>query len=451
MTAVQYKIREFMKDYNIAILGCGTVGSGVAKIITEMKDNLSKRSGHNIRIAKIVDIYPEAAAKKSGMPLNMFVNPKETLSKEEANAAIEEVIADKNIHLVVETIGGDSSYIENIHESVIKAGKHIVSANKALLAKTGAQLFALAEANNVSVGFEASVCGAIPIIKNLTECFTGDDVENISGIMNGTSNFILSNMVQKGISFDEALKEAQDKGYAEANPSLDINGGDAANKLKILIQVAFGIDASKQNFDIKGIEKVSAIDISFAKGINSVIKLICFVQRKNNKLYATVQPMMIHKDLFLSDINGATNAVRIFTKYATENILVGQGAGMAETGSAVVADIVDIARGDKLRSSLPHDKCELRPFEEYEMPFNLIFKVKDVPGVTGMVTTTIGDENININTVGPNIHDNGFAYFSVVTARTPLSSVHRAVAKMIAQRPDVFIEEVKIFPIMETV
>ena len=438
-----------MKDYNVAILGCGTVGSGVAKIITEMKENLSKRSGCNIQVAKIVDIYPKTASQKSGIPLNVFINPKETLSKEEADAAIKEVIADKNINLVVETIGGDNDYIKNVHESVIKSGKHIVSANKALLAKTGKQLFALAEANNVNVGFEASVCGAIPVIKTLTGCFTGDDIENISGIMNGTSNFILSNMSQKGVGFDEALEEAQSKGYAEADPSLDINGGDASNKLKILIQVAFGIDASKQSFDVKGIENVTAIDVFFAKEIESVIKLICFVQRKDDKLYATVQPMMIHKDLFLSDINGATNAVRIATKYSAENILVGQGAGMMETGSAVVADIVDIARGDKLRNSLPHSKCELRPFEEHEMPFNLIFKVKDVPGVTGIVTTAIGNENININTVGPNIHDSGFAYFSVVTACTPLHSVRKAVATMLAQRPDVFVEEVKIFPMME--
>ena len=443
-----------MKDYNIAILGCGTVGSGVAKIISEMRENLSKRSGHNLRVTKIVDIYPKTASQKSGIPLDVFVNPKDVLSKEEADSAIKEVLADKNISLVVETIGGDNDYVKGIHESVIKSGKHMVSANKALLAKTGEHLFALAEANNVNVGFEASVCGAIPIIKNMTECFTGDDIENISGIMNGTSNFILSNMDQRGISFNDALKEAQAKGYAEADPSLDINGGDASNKLKILIQAAFGIDSSKQNFEIKGIEKVSAVDVFFAKGIKSVIKLICFVQRKGGKLYATVQPMMIHKDLFLSDINGATNAVRIFTKYATENILVGQGAGMMETGSAVVADIVNIARGDKLRSSLPHCKCELRSFEEHEMPFNLIFKVKDVPGVTGFVATIIGNENININTVGPNIRDsadvNGnSAYFSVVTACTPLRSVRNAIAKMIAQRPDVFVEEVKIFPIME--
>ncbi|WP_424244284.1 homoserine dehydrogenase [Elusimicrobium posterum] len=438
-----------MQDYKIAILGCGTVGSGVAKIITEFNEALSKRSGKNIKIAKIVDTKPGISAKKAGVPLSLFVNPKEELTKEEANAAIKEVLEDKEISLVVETIGGDSDYIKNIHESVIKSGKHIVSANKSLLAKTGKSLFDLAQKNNVGIGFEAAVCGAIPIIKGLTECFTGDDILNISGIMNGTSNFILSNMSSRGISFDEALREAQAMGYAEADPSLDINGGDASNKLKILNQIVYGIDASKQNIVVKGIDTIKEVDVAFAKEIKSVIKLICYAQRIGNDIYATVQPMMLHKDIFLADINGATNAVRLINKYSDQNILVGQGAGMMETGSAVVSDIVNIARGDVARHDISWDKCELKPFEDHVMPFNIILKVKDVPGVTGTAATAIGEEGINIHTVGPNLHEGEYAYFSILTEDATLNKINKALAKMRAQKPEVFCEDFKIFPIIK--
>ncbi|ACC98415.1 Homoserine dehydrogenase [Elusimicrobium minutum Pei191] len=438
-----------MENYNIALLGCGTVGSGTAKIISEFSAALSERSGKKINISKIVDLRPMAAAKKAGVDISLFVNPKEELSKEEASAAIKEVLADKSIDLVVETIGGDGDYIKNIHESVLKAGKNLVTANKSLLAKTGKSLFETAKENNKSIGFEAAVCGAIPIIKGLTECFTGDDILSVYGIMNGTSNFILSNMSSRGISFEEALKEAQRLGYAEADPSLDINGGDAANKLKILIQMIYGVDARSITIGVNGIDVIKPVDVAFAKQINSVIKLICYAKREGNKLYAAVRPMMLHKDIFLADINGATNAVRLINKYSGENILVGQGAGMEETGSAIVSDIVKIARGDKQRSSIAWQECEIKPFEEHAMNFNIILKSKDMPGVTGAAAKAIGDENVNIFTIGPNFHEGEFAYFSIVTETATLNQINRAVAKMRELKPGAFEKDVKVFPIIK--
>lgn len=439
-----------MQDYNVAILGCGTVGSGAAKIIKEMSAALAERSGKNIKIAKIVTPNPTAAAQRAGIELELFANPKEgRLTKEELDKAITEVINDKNIDLVVETIGGDSDYIRNIHEAVIKSGKNIVSANKSLLAKTGMALFDMAKEHKVKVGFEGAVCGAIPIIKGLTECFTGDEAKTIYGIMNGTSNFILSNMSARGISFETALKEAQEKGYAEADPTLDINGGDAANKLKILIQMVFGIDASTQNFKIEGIENITEIDVSFAKKIKSVIKLICYAHRSGGNVYASVRPMMLHKDLFLADINGATNAVALMNQYAGPSILVGQGAGMTETGSSVVSDIVHIARGGGEHTDIAWRDNQIRSFEEHVMNFNIILKVKDIPGVTGTAATMIGNEGINIITVGPNIHSGEYAYFSVVTEEASLERLNRALEKMRAAKPGVFTDEIKIFPVLK--
>jgi len=213
-----------MKPFSIAILGCGTVGSGVAKILLDMGEVLSSRASRAIELKQIVDLFPTKNSKKYNIPQNLLCGGGKDLTKEEASKYISEIIDDKEIDLVVETIGGTGDYLLSVILSALKAKKHVVTANKAMLAEKGAVIFKTARENNVTLGCEASVCGAIPIIKTLRESFTGDEVLEISGIMNGTSNYILSMMEHEGIDLESALKMAQKAGYAEADPTLDITG-----------------------------------------------------------------------------------------------------------------------------------------------------------------------------------------------------------------------------------
>ena len=216
-----------MDTLNIAILGCGTVGGGVAQIISEINSDISKRAGTRIVLSKIVELCPASASKRFNIPLDLFCGGGKDLSGAEANQYIQEIVASDEIDLVVETIGGKSDFVYNLCLAILNSGKHLVTANKSLLAERGKTIFETAEAKNVKIGFEAAVCGAIPIIKTIQESFTGDKVLSVSGIMNGTSNYILTQMQNEKLEFGVALKMAQESGYAEADPALDINGGDA--------------------------------------------------------------------------------------------------------------------------------------------------------------------------------------------------------------------------------
>ena len=225
-----------MSSFKVAILGFGTVGGGVARIILDNMDSLTQRSGKKIELVKILDLFPLESSKKHAIPRNLFCGTGDTVSKEDASKYTDEIINDSTIDLVVESIGGSSEFMLNLVTKVLNGKKHLVTANKALLAKFNKQIIDTAFKNDKAIGFEASVCGAIPIIKGINECFTGDQIESVSGIMNGTSNFILSKMNLENLSFEAALKQAQEKGYAEADPTLDVNGGDAGHKLMILLK-----------------------------------------------------------------------------------------------------------------------------------------------------------------------------------------------------------------------
>jgi len=305
-----------MDTLNIAILGCGTVGGGVARIITEMNNDLSVRARTKIELKKIVELCPAAASERFNLPLNMFCGGGKNLSGAEANEYIREIISSKEIDLVIETIGGKSDFVYNLCIDILNSGKHLVTANKALLAERGKEIFRTADSKNVKIGFEAAVCGAIPIIKTIQESFTGDKVLSVSGIMNGTSNYILTQMQNEKLEFNEALKLAQKCGYAEADPMLDINGGDAGHKLILLIKLAFGVDVSNNDLSISGIENITKEDIDFASEIDAKIKLICYAKQVNGEIYATVRPMLVKNSNFLAEVSGTTNAVRINNKYS---------------------------------------------------------------------------------------------------------------------------------------
>jgi len=437
------------KPFKVAVLGCGTVGGGVARIIGDLQEDLERRAERRIELVKIVDLFPGKSAERHGIPLALFAGSGADLTPAEAGKAIEGILADPAIDLVVETIGGSSPAILDLCDRILKSGKHLVTANKALLAKYGDVLFPRAEEKGVALGFEAAVCGAIPVIRAVKDGFSGDAIQSISGIMNGTSNYILSRMQEENLSFEAALKLAQEAGYAEADPTLDISGGDAGHKLALLIRLAFGLSVPHDKLSVRGIQEVSKADLGAARELDCTIKLICHAQRGNGTVHASVSPMMVKRNNFLSRVNGATNAVRFLNRYSGEHLLVGKGAGSLETGSAVVADIVFIAKhGKNTIDGGPVRKPTLGNLAELDFPYTIIFDTEDMPGITGLVATAIGDQGINIDTVGHNLHGKDTAVFCVETMPCPRSKIDKAIQQMKDRRPGIFRTEPKVYPVL---
>jgi homoserine dehydrogenase len=438
-----------MKNFTVAILGCGTVGSGVAKILLDMQTTLSDRASRSIELKTIVDLFPAKSAQAYAIPLSLFCGGGKDLTREEASAYIHEVINDNTIDLVVETIGGTSAYLHSVMLGALNAKKHLVTANKAMLAEKGEGLFAAAKENNVTLGYEASVCGAIPIIKAIRECFTGDDVLEISGIMNGTSNYILSRMELDGLDFQTALSLAQKAGYAEADPTLDISGGDAAHKLIILMKLAFGADVRYSDLLKVGIQTIAKEDIDFANELDCSVKLICHAKKSGGKIFAAIMPMMVHHDNFLSKVHGATNCVEVKNAYSGKQYFIGAGAGSLETASSIVGDIVFAARyGTAVTNITPSAPQELANAEYIELAYNITFSTEDRPGITGLITSAIGGQQINIDTVSHNRHNTKNAVFSIVTMPCTLHQIKNAIADIQMKAPGLLAEEPKIIPIL---
>ncbi len=438
-----------MNTLNVALLGCGTVGGGVAQIITEMNEELSTKANKKIELKKIVELCPTAAAKRFQLPIDLFCGEGKNLSPEDANNHIKEILASKDIDLVVETIGGTSDFVYNLCLDILNSGKHLVTANKALLAERGKAIFEAAEANNVKIGFEAAVCGAIPIIKTIKESFTGDKIQSISGIMNGTSNYILTQMQNEQLDFGEALKLAQDKGYAEADPTLDINGGDASHKLILLIKLAYGIDITMDELSSMGIENITKENIDFANEIDAKIKLICYAKKMNGDIYATVRPMLVKNSNFLAKVEGATNAVRVNNKYSGIHLLVGEGAGSSETAMSIVSDIVFIARYNEKITNIPAaKKRKFADANQFVFPYLITFYTGDIPGTTGFIATAIGKQEINIETVSHNRHTGEKAIFSLATTPCTLEQIEKAIEEIRKEKPGMLLSEPKIMPIL---
>lgn len=430
-----------MKPLNIAILGCGTVGGGVAQILTKEKELLSARAQREISLKYIAELNPQAAIKRFGLEEKYFL-------AEGQPVTIDKILQDKDIDVVVETMGGKSDFVHNTCLRVLKNGKHLVTANKALLAERGADIFAQAAQNKLQLGYEAAVCGAIPIIKGIKECFTGDIIESVSGIMNGTSNYILTQMQLQNLDFAQALKLAQENGYAEADPSLDINGGDASHKLILLIKLAYGLKVSMQELSVVGIEDINKNDMDFAKEINASIKLICLAKLKDKKVYATVRPMAVKNDNTLSKVNYAVNAVRLDNKYSDTHFLIGKGAGSTETAMSIVSDIIFIARHGEVETYNEKEQYVLGDAKEISFPYLVSFKTKNLPGTTGLITTCIGKQGINIETVGHNRFSGETADFSIETDTCSLKTIEAAIEDIKKERPELLLEEPKILPIL---
>jgi len=374
----------------IGIIGLGTVGTGTYKILKEHFALIKHRTGLHIEVVKIADI-DRTRKKDLVIEKNIFTQ----------NAL--DVINDRGVHIIVELIGGIQPAYDYITRA-IKQGKWIVTANKALLAEKWDDLFNLAARHNCEIGFEASVCGGIPVIRAIREGLVGNKIRYILGILNGTSNYILSRMTDEGLSFVEALRDAQKMGIAEQDPTLDIEGIDAAHKLCILTRLAFHCPITIKDIVRSGITSIEPVDISFAKEFGYKVKLLAVAKEDNNAIEARVEPAMLPENHPMSNVNGVYNATYIVGDMTGPNLYYGKGAGSEPTGSAVVSDIVTMAQritSGTHRATVPiHiEKKRIRSGEESRVPYYIRFNAKDKPGVLSKISGILAHHNISISAV----------------------------------------------------
>jgi len=384
-----------MRKISVGIIGFGTIGSGVVKILQDNGDIIKKRLGVIVEVTKIadLDITTDRGIK---------VNPKILTTD------AQEVINHPEVNVIVELIGGYEPARSLILQA-INAGKHVVTANKALLAKHGSEIFSIGEDQQVSIGFEAAVGGAIPIIRAIRESFVANKIYSIEGIVNGTANYILSKMSDEHCSFDLALKEAQEKGFAEADPTFDIEGIDSAHKIAILSQLAYGTSVKFEDITIQGISSVTIHDIECAREFGYRVKLLAISKNDGDILDIRIHPAMIPQSNPMANVNGVLNAVRVCDDLMEENILIGHGAGSLPTGSAVIADIIEIARdilsGSKLRvppqsfQNLEIKTIPILNIESIDSEYFLRFSVLDNPGVLSRISGILGQHSIGIQSV----------------------------------------------------
>ncbi len=416
-----------MDQINVGIIGFGTVGSGTVQILMENKSVISDRIGSEIVIRKIADLDIDA---DRGIPLDPRLLTTNAL----------DIINDPQIHIVVELIGGTDKAKDYILMAMEKR-KHVVTANKALLAEHGREIYAIAEKNGVSLAFEASVGGGIPIIRALREGLSANRIKTIMGILNGTSNYILTQMTQRGLPYDEAVEETIKLGYAEDPPTLDVNGTDAAHKLAILVSIAFGSPVCFESIHKEGIEQLTPEDIRFAKEFGYCIKLLAIAGSVGERVEARVHPAMIPLDHIMANVNGVYNAIYVEGDFVGPNLYYGLGAGKRPTGSAVVSDLIHLSR--QLRNGvknlippLAHARCtgeeiSIRPMEELQTSYYFRFSALDRPGVLSKISGILGTYGISIYSViqkGREI--SGSVPVVMLTHEASESSVRKALLQM---------------------
>ena len=377
-----------MKEIKVGIIGFGTVGAGVAANLLSNGDVIAKRTGVKLVLSKIADID---ITSDRGVKV-----PKKILTTD-ARALIKEV------DVVVELVGGTTIAKDFILEA-LRQGKPVVTANKALLAKKGEELFAAAEKSKADIYYEASVAGGIPIIKVLREGLAANRIQKIYGILNGTCNYILTRMEREGLDFEPILKDAQALGYAEAEPSLDIDGFDTAHKAAILASLAYGEWFGLDPIHIEGIRDISLVDLRFADELGYRIKLLAIIKQVKEDVQIRVHPTLIPKSALLAGISEVFNGVMVNGDYVGDALFYGRGAGRNATASAVVADLVDVALNLKFGSHrripafrIGRQYRHILPMEEIETRYYMRLQVKDKPGVIAAVAKILGDKSISIS------------------------------------------------------
>ncbi len=384
-----------MKAINVGLLGIGTVGGGTFTVLQRNAEEITRRAGRPIRITVVADKNVELAKKVTGGACRVT---------DDAFS----VVSDPEVDIVIELIGGYGVAKELVLKAIAN-GKHVVTANKALLATHGNEIFKAAQDKGVMVAFEAAVAGGIPIIKAVREGLTANRIEWIAGIINGTTNFILSEMRDKGLSFDTVLKEAQRLGYAEADPTFDIEGVDAAHKITILSALAFGIPMQFDKAHIEGISKLDAVDIKYAEQLGYRIKLLGITKRTAEGVELRVHPTLIPSKRLIANVEGAMNAVLVHGDAVGATLYYGKGAGAEPTASAVIADLVDVTRMHTAdpENRVPHlafqpnamADLKILPMDEVQTSYYLRLRVLDKPGVLADITRILADEQISIDAV----------------------------------------------------
>jgi len=384
-----------MKEINIGLLGCGTIGTGTAKIFIESKDLIRARVGTTLNLKRIADIDIN---RDRGIKFNKGV-----LTTDASG-----IVDDSDIDIIIELIGGEG-IAKDLILRAINNGKHVVTANKALLANHGKTIFKAADKKGVGIAFEASVCGCIPIIKTLREALVGNRINSMIGILNGTCNYILSKITDDKSSFKDALSEAQAKGFAEAEPSLDVEGLDTAHKLSILSSLAYGMEINLDDIYIEGISEITPLDIEFAGQFGYRIKLLAISKNRGNKVEIRVHPAMIPFNNLLSSVNGTLNAITVSGDAVGDIMLYGHGAGMMPTASAVVSDTVDLARdllsGARKRVPLLSYQMEnikkipVMSVDEIFTNYYFRFSALDQPGVLSKIAGILGNHSISLKSV----------------------------------------------------
>jgi len=384
-----------VKPIHVGLLGLGTVGSGTIEVLRRNREEISRRAGRDIviKVAGARDLKKERTVSLEGIELAPTAGA---------------IVARPDIDIVVELIGGDTDARELVLRA-IDSGKHVVTANKALLARHGNEIFARAHAKGVMVAFEASVAGGVPIIKAIREGLTANRIEWIAGIINGTCNYILSEMRDKALPFDMVLAEAQRLGYAEADPAFDVEGIDAAHKLTILAAIAFGIPMQFDKVYTEGISKLTAIDIKYAEGLGYRIKLLGMTRRTRAGIELRVHPTLIPARRLIANVEGVMNAVLVKGDAVGPTLYYGRGAGAEATASAVVADLVDVTRMATAdpEHRVPHlafqpDRLSDAPIlamEQIETAYYLRLRALDRPGVLADVTRICADLSISIDAI----------------------------------------------------
>jgi homoserine dehydrogenase len=382
-----------MKPINVGLLGIGTVGCGTWTVLERNQQEITRRAGRPIQISVVADKNLALARNVTGSRCKLT---------DDAFA----VVADPNVDIVVELIGG-YGVAKDLVLKAIENGKHVVTANKALLAVHGNEIFAAAQKKGVMVAFEAAVAGGIPIIKALREGLTANRIQWIAGIINGTTNFILSEMRDKGLAFDTVLKEAQRLGYAEADPTFDVEGVDAAHKLTIMSAIAFGIPVRFDKAYIEGISKLEAEDIRYAEQLGYRIKLLGITRRTPAGIELRVHPTLIPTKRLIANVEGAMNAVLVQGDAVGSTLYYGKGAGAEPTASAVIADLVDVTRMHTAdpEHRVPHlafqpdavTDIPVLPMAEVETSYYLRLRVEDKPGVLADITRILADQHISID------------------------------------------------------
>jgi homoserine dehydrogenase len=419
------------RSIGVALLGGGIVGGGVARILTEQRELLRQRTGVTFDIRHVV--VRDVKKRTGELPGGLRVHA-------DAHAAID----DPKVQIVVELIGGVGIAAEHV-ERALKLGKPVVTANKSLLSSRGPELFALAKRHNTCIAFEASAGGGVPIINALVRSLVGNRIDALVGIVNGTCNVILTRMTRNGWSYDEALKEAQAQGFAEADPTLDVSGRDAAQKLALLASLAFNARIAEADIHVEGINTLQKADIEFARELGYVIKLLAIAERSTDgRLGLRVHPTLVHADDVLAEVSGSFNAISVYGNALGHALFYGRGAGPMPTASAAVSDIVAVALGTaKIDFQQLHiypdttPAARVLPIHELQSRYYLRLMAKDVPGVLAQVTKALGDAGISLAAIQQRETDEGQFVPVVITTHLAREGSMQAAVKAIDALPTI--------------